>query len=168
MPAASGVREGLAIASGVLALAIILAWRQWVERRDRDPELSDIDHAYFARKDARRFWGTGLLVFVAAGMFRGLTMNWRANLAASQQFVWIWAGVLVLLCVLVVMAMIDWQANLAYARRHRREILEARRALIAEESRLRQTSPSPQPGFSNGEGITHEGRGFSEGQGSLD
>jgi len=151
MPAASsGMTEGLTITSGVLVLAIVFAWRQWVERRDRVPDLSDDDQRYFSSRDVRRSWGTGLLVLIAAGMFLGLSINPKANRAAGQQFVWVWVGVLVLLCVALVMALLDWQANLTYARRHRREILEARRALIEEEQRLRASTYQGEESRSNG------------------
>lgn len=137
LAATNGVNEGLAIASGVFILAIVLAWRQWVERRDRETDLSEADQTYFTRKDVRRFWGIGLLVLIALGMVRGLTINPKANLATGQQFVWIWTGVLLLILIVLVLALLDWQANLSYARRHRREILEARKALIEDEIRLR-------------------------------
>ena len=36
--ASNDARIGLSIAAGVLVLAILFAWRQWAEIRDRDDE----------------------------------------------------------------------------------------------------------------------------------
>lgn len=147
MPAAStAARVGLPIAAGVLALAAVFAWRQWVERRTRQDDLSEEDRAYFARKDVRRLLGTTILVLIASGMFVGLSIDPGANRAAGQAFVWVWFGVAVLLCVSLVVALIDWTANLGYARRQRKGLIEARRAILEEEIRLRAAPRNGQAG----------------------
>jgi hypothetical protein len=131
-PATSGAKEGLILATGVLILSAIFAWRQWVERHRREPELSVADADYFARKDRRRFLGTAILALIGIGMVIGSLIDFRASKAAGRLFLAVWVGVSLLVCVSLVFAMIDWVANRDYALRHRRELAEARRALFAK------------------------------------
>src|SRR4051812_11269819 len=109
MPAAwTEAALGMGIAGALLALAAAFAWRQWVERAGRDVEgLSDEDARYFAGKDRRRFLGAALLAMMAVGMSAGLAINPRANRRSGELFVWIWAGVMALVCVSTVLAMRD-------------------------------------------------------------
>lgn len=145
----SGAREGLAIAAGVLALSALLAWRQWRERQSRDDEedLSAEDALYFARRDYRRWVGTTILALIGAGMFGGSLLDPRANRIA---FLAIWLGVGGLVCVSLVLAMIDWSANRGYALRHRKLLIQERRAMIEEEIRRRLARPD-----ANGQGSPH-------------
>ena len=151
MPAGSlEATLGLTIAGAVIALALLFAWRQWAEMRGRDREsLSAEDRDYFAGKDRRRFAGSIVMALIAAGMFAGLAINPRAGKAAGEAFVWIWAGVTVLVGVSLALAMKDWWANADYARRHHRAILEARQAYLEGEIRRRR-------GPGDGTSGTHE------------
>jgi uncharacterized membrane protein (Fun14 family) len=152
-PPTSGSREGLILATGVLILSSIFAWRQWVERVRREEELSVADREYFKRKDRRRFLGTSILALIGIGMAVGSLIDYRASKVAGQRFVAIWVGVAVLVCVSLVLAMIDWVANRDYALRHRRELAEARRALF--EKSLVDPGPS-HTGGSETNGSVHE------------
>lgn len=148
MPAASsGVTEGLVLATGALALAAVFAWKQWAERTTRDEDLSGQDRVYFARKDRRRFVGTSILALISAGMFAGLWINPKAGLRHGQAFVWIWMSVGLLVCVALVLAFGDWRANLVYANRHRKALIEERRALAEEQERMRSSPANGQNGF---------------------
>lgn len=139
----SGIREGITIGSAVLVLAVGLAWRQRAERRGREGGLSEADQAYFAGKDRRRFLGTSLLVLIGVGMVVGCLIDARASRASRQAFVLVWSAVLGLVCVSVVLACLDWAANLRYAGRHRRELAAARLTMIEEELRLRGGGDGP-------------------------
>ncbi len=145
----SGAREGLVIASGVLLVTAIFAWRQWVERVRREEDLSEADQDHFRRKDWRRFFGTTILGLIGVGMVVGSLLDFRASKAAGQRFLAVWVGIAVLVCVSLVLAMIDWTATRDYALRHRRELAEVRRALFDEEVRLRDAARNETRG-SNG------------------
>lgn len=137
----SGAREGMLLASTVTAIAITFAWRQWVERSSRSDDLPAEDADYFVRKDRRRVVGTGVLVVIAAGIFVGSWINPKASVQHGQTFVWIWMGVGLLVIVELVLAAIDWHANLGYAGRHRRALIEHRRRLAEEQRRISSTAP---------------------------
>lgn len=142
MPAiTSGAREGLVIATGVLLVSAVFAWRQWVERMNRASGLSEADRDYFRRKDRRRLLGTTILGVIGVGMFVGSLIDFRANKAAGQRFVVIWIGVALLVCISLILALIDWVATRDFAIRHRRELAEARRVLFDQELRLRSLGP---------------------------
>lgn len=147
MPAApSGAREGIVIATGVLTLAVAFAWRQWVERRGREGDLGQADEDYFARKDRRRFAGTAILGLIGVGMIVGSLIDHRASKAAGQTFVWIWFGVVALVCISIVLALLDWLACRDYAVRHRDALLHERRVLLEEGLRRRPAVPDRRDG----------------------
>jgi hypothetical protein len=146
MPAAfSGAREGLAIGLGVVALAGFFAWRQWVETRTRDNELSVDDARYFKHKDIRRSLGTSVLGLIGIGMIVGSLINPKIQ---KMPFLWVWliVGVLVLLSILL--ALVDWFANFAYAARHRRLLIEERLKLIENEYKNRAAAKNGHGGSS--------------------
>lgn len=142
--------EELTLAAGVLLVAFFFAARQWAERRSREEELSPEDELHFARKDARRLLGTAIMTVVAVAIFAGSLINPRANRAWGRTFGWIWVGILASVCFLLILAFRDWQANLAYARRHRQALNEERRQFLrAELRRLASTG--------NGRGDSKDG-----------
>lgn len=152
MPAvSSGAREGIVIASGVLVLTAVFAWRQWAERRSRDEDLSADDLRYFSRRDVRRAIGNVILGVIGIGMIVGSLLNPRVP-AHQIPFLWVWLSIGVLALVLIVLALLDWSANLRYAARHRRLLIEERLKLIEDEYKKRTTSTSTN---SNGNGIAH-------------
>ncbi len=145
----SGVKEGLVLAFVVMTLAAVFAWRQWVERSRRDENLSDEDRDYCLRRDRRRVLGTSCLLLLSAAMIAGCLIDHRASKATARVFLALWLAVALLIGVSLVLAMIDWSANRAFALRHRRALLAERRALLDDEIR-RRAAPS------NGRGSSHD------------
>ncbi len=138
MPSAqTGTTVGLAIAAAVLALACFFLYRQWVEIRKRETDLTEADRVYFTRKDSRRLLGSILMMLVSVGMTAGVIVNPYRNRASGRLFGYIWLGVASLVCMLMVLAMIDWLANRDYALRHRRELINERKAILEAELRHR-------------------------------
>jgi len=133
-PATAGVSEGLAMSAGVLAVTAMLAWMQWREQKSQDDDLSVDDAHYFARRNQRRNLGTSILGLIGAGMFAGSLFDPRANRWA---FLITWLAIGGLVCVLLVLAMFDWTANRAYARRHIRLLAAERRAILEVELKRR-------------------------------
>jgi uncharacterized membrane protein len=136
-PAASAAATSLVLSAALLVLAAYFAVRQWRDRRDRDPDLSDADADYFARQDARRWLGSVVMVLLAAGIAFGTRINPRANREAGRLFGWVWIGVIVLLFIWLTLALLDWRAIAAYARRHREALANERYAALEEERRKR-------------------------------
>src|SRR4051794_15368751 len=121
-PAPEMTTASLILSSGVLFVAALLGWREWRDRRSRDPEPSPEDYAHFAGQDARRATGIVVLVLLAAGVAMGSRISPRLGNRANPQFVGIWLGVFVLIFVSLSLAMIDWMALRRYARRQRGQI----------------------------------------------
>ncbi len=140
----TGLTEGRVIASAVLLIAATFAYRQWAERARRSVELSEADRAHFARKDRRRLLGSFLMGLVSLGMFVGLSLmpTKPVDRASGKLFAWVWIGVIGLVFVLLTLALIDWLANRAYALRHRRALIEERRAVLEAEVRRRRAGSS--------------------------
>lgn len=131
----SGVRIGLALAAGLLTLAYAFAWKQKADRQARAGEdLSSEDASYFARRDVRRTAGTIILALIGFGMLAGSMLHPRRQ---GMLFIGTWLAVGGLVCVSLVLALIDWGANRGFALRHRRMLIEERRALIEAELRRR-------------------------------
>ena len=141
---------GWALALGVSLVAALLAWRQWREGSGREPDLSDEDVVHFARQDVRRYTGAASMALIALAIAIGSSIDPLGGGGIHRIFVAIWAGVIALILILIGLAGADWLATLAYARRHRRAIVEERRALFEAERRRRRASagerPDPGPG----------------------
>jgi len=134
-PAASATTASLVLTAVLLVLAAYFALRQWRDHRHRDPDLSEADADYFARQDVRRWLGSVVMVLLAAGIGFGTRINPRANPAARRLFGWVWMGVIVLLLIWLILALLDWRAITAYARRHRQALAHERFAAFEEERR---------------------------------
>jgi hypothetical protein len=133
--AVAGATESLILAAGVLAVAAYFAWRQWVERRRRGTQATRDDAIHFIRQDARRFLGSVLMALVAVGLCVGTRIDVRAGPSQRLLFSATWLGVIALVGLLLILAMLDWLATRAYARRHRRALLAERLAVIEQERR---------------------------------
>src|SRR3954447_7317637 len=140
----------LVLTTVVLLVAALLAWREWNDRRARDPDLSHEDYAHFAGQDARRTLGIVVLVLLAAGVAVGSRTPPRVGNQANPQFVGIWLGVFVLIFVALSLAMLDWMALRRFARRHRGQILRERLEILREQARLKKASGEEGNGHGDG------------------
>ncbi len=140
----------LVLSTVVLIVAALLGWREWRDRRDRDPDLSPEDARHYAFQDTRRFLGIVVMVLLAVGLVVGSRLPIRVGGKTNPQFLAIWFGVFLLIFVLLTLAMLDWVALRLFARRHRNQILRERIEILREEKRRREAR-------------TDEGNGHGEG-----
>jgi hypothetical protein len=127
----------LALAIGVTVVAGLLALRQRHERRQREPLLSDDDARHFARQDIRRAVVGVVMVLLALGVAVGARVEPKLAGRTNAWFLAVWLAVFTLLLVLLWLALLDWVATWAYARRHRRALARERREFFREERRRR-------------------------------
>ena len=80
------------------------------------------DRAHFTRQDIRRRLGVGVMTAIALLVLAGSWISSRADDKVSLAFVILWLAVLALIVLLLILALADWSATRAYARRHRRQI----------------------------------------------
>ncbi len=135
--ATAGAIPGLVLSATVGLAAAVMAYRQWADRGRRDPGREGGDAPYFARQDRRRFLGTALMGLLAVGIAVGTNLGPIADRAQARFFARTWVAVGVLCVALLVLAMRDWQATHAFARRHRRALAAERRAIVEDELRRR-------------------------------
>src|SRR4051812_19723769 len=109
-PAPDITSASLVLSSVVLIVAALLGWREWADRRVRDPDPSAEDRVHFATQDARRSTGIVILVLLAVGVAIGSRTPIRVDQRANPLFVGIWLGVFVLIFVILLLAMFDWIA----------------------------------------------------------
>lgn len=137
MPTASpGTLLGLLVAAATLAAAAILAFRQGTDRRRRGDELPAADARHFARQDLRRWTGTALMAALAVGMAITTRLGPPRDRPAARRLARTWVGLCVLVIAVLALALLDWIATAAYARRHRRTL--ARNHLAALEAEIRR------------------------------
>ena len=157
MPPGNDPRSAsIALAIGLCLISLFLGLRQWYERKAREPDLSEADRRHFWRQDTRRNLGVAVLFGIAILVVVGTNMWPMAQGGANVLFVQIWVAVLVLVVVLLTLALADWSATRAYARRHRREILREAREAIRREARQAYLAQLPE-----------ERRGTARPRGSL-
>lgn len=127
----------LGLALGILLIAAFLGLRQWYERRARDLDLSVADRAHFMRQDARRGLGVAVLLAIAALAAATARLAPKVGGKGNPAFAELWLIILALIIVLLTLALIDWLATRAYARRHRQEMIrESFRGIRQEERNL--------------------------------
>jgi hypothetical protein len=127
----------LVLATAVVLIAGLLGLRQFLERRSREPDLSEADARHFVRQDIRRALGVGVMLLLAAGLVVGSRLEPKVAGRTNPLFVQVWLGVFLLIFVLLFLAMLDWIATRLYARRHRREIFDERIEILRDEFRRR-------------------------------
>lgn len=134
---------GMIFAVIVMAVAAVLAYRQWGARRRRETAGLPPDAEHFRAQDRRRWSVCLLMALAAAGIATGATINPREGIERSRWFALVWLIVLGLAFAMVALAVIDWFATAAYARRQVKLIREERQALMVEvRDRLRRMSQS--------------------------
>ena len=130
------------LALGLIAVvALLLGW-QWAERRHRGSDLSDDDRIHFRRQDVRRWVVAGALTLLAIGIHFGSRLPYKRDGRPNFTFVEVWLAVFVLIFILMGLALDDWLATRAYARRHRTAIVREGMEILRKEIRLRAGQPS--------------------------
>ena len=128
----------LVLGSLVLAAAAFLGWRQWRDVRSRPPGLSPRDESHFARQDLRRLLGTIVLGLIAVALFLGGWVPDRVNGRANQKFIYLWAGIALMMVVLLILALLDWISTRLYVRRQRRRLTDEGLSILEAEIRVRE------------------------------
>lgn len=128
----------LILAALVLAAAAFLGWRQWRDVRSRPDALSPRDESHFARQDLRRLLGTIILGLIAGALAVGGWVPDRVNGRANQKFVYLWAGIALMMVVLLILALLDWISTRLYARRQRRRLTHEGLTILEAEIRVRE------------------------------
>jgi UDP-N-acetylmuramyl pentapeptide phosphotransferase/UDP-N-acetylglucosamine-1-phosphate transferase len=124
MPPAQDVPSAsLGLALGIVLIALFLGLRQWYERRARDRDLSGADRSHFARQDVRRNLGVAVLLAIAAVVVATTRLAPEVEGKSNPAFAELWLIVLALIVVILWLALLDWLATRAYARRHRLEMI---------------------------------------------
>ena len=140
----------LVLSSFILLVAALLAWREWVDRRDRALELSPEDARHFGHQDTRRSLGLVVMVLLAVGLIVGSRVPHKLGNQTNSQFLAIWLAIFLLISLLLFLAMVDWLALRIFARRHRGQILRERIEILKEEARRRNRQGSDGNGHTNG------------------
>jgi MFS family permease len=152
----TGLVVGLGLAAGLALLALGFAARQLRDRsrRRHGADLDVHDRAYYHAQDRRRLIGSALMILMAAAMVGGLLINPRLDRIAAQWFVALWSGVLAGVLILLALAMADWWALRAFARRHREALVEEARQLARDrrEAERQAAAPAPRPPGASGNG----------------
>lgn len=149
MPGATDFQEACrALALGVTMIAAFLGLRQWYERKGREEPESAEDVGYFRRQDVRRWIGVGVMVALAIEVYFGSWVEPRVGGRGNPRFVVVWLVVLSLIIVMLGLALADWLATRAYARRQRRAIfreqIEELRQLTRRKTAERRGESSPE------------------------
>ncbi len=126
------------LSSFVLAVAALLGWREWSDRRDRPEDPSSEDARHFHHQDGRRTLGLVVLALLAVGLVVGSSLPPKVNGNASTPFLAVWLAVFLLIALLLALALIDWLALRIFARRHRSRILRERIEIFRDEARRRK------------------------------
>jgi drug/metabolite transporter (DMT)-like permease len=145
----------LTVGSAIVGLLVLVAGyfgqRAWTEHRDRDPELPDADREYHERQVRRRLLGSTVMLAIALAMTLGLAINPRTGHAEARVWGLAWLAVFLLVCVLLVLAGLDWASIRVYALRHRRALVQERlEALLDERRRLAKGGEYPAKPLGNG------------------
>ena len=154
----------LVLSIAVAAIAVALGARQWSEQAARETDLAADDSKHFAHQDLRRWIGVVLMLVLAVGVFAGSRMapsvptvpletgvrqGWQALAGpwveplvfrrANLRFVAVWAGLIVLIPALLVLALFDWLATRRYAQRQRRSMARERIEILRDTFRRPET-----------------------------
>jgi len=128
----------LSIAVSIVSI-LLLVWL-WLDRRNRETDLSKDDELHFSLQDTRRTVVAGIMFVLSAGLYAGARIDPRINGQPNLRFVQVWLGIAMLVVLLLVLALIDWLATQQYARRHRRAIVREGLEILRDELRLRMAA----------------------------
>ncbi len=144
-PQQTGGRETLLMAAVLMALAAFFAIQQWIEIRRRPYDVSDLDAEHFSHKDRRRYLVAGILSIISVAMVLSTRIDFRLGRPAYRLWSWTWLSILGLALVLLILALLDWKANRAYAMRHYRALIDEHRELLTQALRRQATSRNGTP-----------------------
>ncbi|WP_406696498.1 hypothetical protein V5E97_36450 [Singulisphaera sp. Ch08] len=137
----------LALSIGIVVVAIALLIWLWYERRDRDPNLSEVDARHFKRQDYRRALVAIILFVLALEIFVGSPMEAKVGGRKNYAFLVIWLSAFALVLGLLLLAMLDWLATRVYARRQLQQLARERLEILrAEQQRQRIARDGHQEG----------------------
>lgn len=138
---------------GVLLILVDLGLFAWLlrDRKSRPRSMSDDDVAHFSRQDLRRSVVLVVLLVLSAMLIWGSRLPNLIEGKPNSLFVQVWAAAIGLICLLLLIAFVDWVATRFYAKRRRLELLEEGIELINEQKRVRKQHASGDGG-SNGHG----------------
>ncbi len=143
----------LVLSSFVVLVALFLGWREWADRRDRNPDLSPEDARHFGHQDVRRALGIVVMVILAIGLSVGSRIPHKLANKSNPTFLGIWLGIFLLILFLLTLALIDWIALRIFARRHRDQILRERVELLKPDRRPRKIEGSNGTGNGHSDGF---------------
>ena len=147
MPASSpGAATGYLLAALTVAAAGWLAYRQWADRGRRPPEPSADDARHYARQDLRRWAGVALMAALGLGLAILVGLGPARDKHEARVLVRGWLGISGILLGLLILALFDWAATNAFARRHRklhRASLEAALRRRGRDARGPETNGTP-------------------------
>lgn len=139
MPAAPpnpAATETWILSALVLALAVFLGVRQWLETRRRESEqLVEAEARHLSGRDRRRWAVASILALIGVAMMASTAIPVRQSREAARLWAWTWVGALVLTVILLVLALLDWLASASEARRQVRDLSEEQQALLSEAIR---------------------------------
>lgn len=142
----SGASESLVLAAAMTAIAVYFSIRQWRDRQRRGDSLSAADVLHFARQDARRWFGSAVMAMLAAGIVIGTRIVVNGDRTRGRLFLAVWVVVAALVGLLLVLALLDWLATIAFARRQRVELARERRAALDDQRRRLAASSNGRAG----------------------
>jgi hypothetical protein len=114
----------------ILSAAVFLEIRLRIDRRRREAAPSRADTEYYARQDVRRRRGILLMALIGLACSVGFWINPRAGRDEARLVFATWVVIGALLVIMLGLALLDWAATFAYARRQRRQLAQEREALI--------------------------------------
>lgn len=136
-PIDRAVGISLFLSIGIAIVAACLALWLWYERRQRDPDLSDVDLRHFMRQDLRRISVSVALLLLAVGIPWGSRLEPRIAGRINARFFVVWLAIFVLILVLLGLALVDWLATRLYARRHFQALARERLEILRDEVKRR-------------------------------
>jgi UDP-N-acetylmuramyl pentapeptide phosphotransferase/UDP-N-acetylglucosamine-1-phosphate transferase len=124
------------LATTMILLGFLFAIRQWLDRRNRADDLTELDTTYFRRTDLRRGVGSALMFVIGLLMFSAA--RYPVSKPEARVWGWTWIAVLVLLCALLVLSFFDWLAVWRYGRRKRSALRAEQRTFWKDLATRRQ------------------------------
>ncbi len=121
------------VAVSVVAVALLLTWRQLSDRAHRSDSISTADARYYCRQDRRRFKGSLALALIGLGIGFGSRIDIHLDNRSRQAFLLVWLLVLLLILYVLLLATLDLLSTRHFATRKRRALAEERQLVLQQE-----------------------------------